>query len=189
LLGFTDYPSDYRPAPDFDFKFLEFSPNEKPAVIDTDVVIVGSGCGGAVCAKVLAEAGHRVLVVDKGYYFPPTQLPMDQESGSRYMFDGQGVLSNDDNCLNILAGSCWGGGGTVNWSVSLQPQDFVRREWAAQGLSFFESTEYQECLDRVCDFMGVSDRYIRHSHGGRVHYRRLTQAWLGRQGLSSEHGH
>ncbi|KAK6079302.1 Long-chain-alcohol oxidase FAO2-like protein 2 [Seiridium cupressi] len=168
LLGFTDYPSGYKPASGFDFKFLQFPFAEEPATIETDIAIVGSGCGGAVCAKVLAEAGHQVLVVDKGYYFPPSQLPMNQESGSRYLFDGPGVIPSDDNCTNVLAGSCWGGGGTVNWSVSLEPQDFVRKEWADRGLPHFESDEYQECLDRVCDFMGVSDKYVRHNHGGKV---------------------
>ncbi|KAH8197510.1 hypothetical protein TruAng_008331 [Truncatella angustata] len=168
LLGFTDHPLDYRTAAGFDFNFLQFKADDEPAVLDTDIVIVGSGCGGAVCAKILAEAGHRVVVVDKGYYFPPSQLPMNQESGSNFLFEGQGVISSDDNCMNMLAGSCWGGGGTVNWSVSLEPQDFVRKEWAAQGLPFFATDEYQKCLDRVCDFMGVSDRYVRHNHGGRV---------------------
>lgn len=168
LIGYTDHPAEYRPGPAFDFNFLQFGADEKPAVIDTDVVIVGSGCGGGVCAKVLAEAGHRVLVVDKGYHFRPSQLPMDQETGSRNLFEGHGVISSDDNSLNILAGSCWGGGGTVNWSVCLEPQDFVRREWSDRGLPFFATDEFQECIDRVSDFMGVSDAYIRHNHGARV---------------------
>ncbi|KAI0128933.1 GMC oxidoreductase [Xylariales sp. AK1849] len=168
LLGYTDSPVDYRPGPEFDFQFMQFDANEEPAIIETDVVIVGSGCGGAVCAKVLAEAGHQVLVVDKGYYFPPSQLPMDQESGCRYLFEGQGIMLGDDNSFNVLAATCWGGGGTVNWSVSLQPQEFVRREWADQGLPFFVTEEYQECLDRVCGVMGVSDAHVRHNHGGQV---------------------
>ncbi|KAI1878192.1 uncharacterized protein JN550_000374 [Neoarthrinium moseri] len=168
LIGFSDHPADYKPGPDFDFKFLQFAASEQPAVVETDVVIVGSGCGGAVCAKVLAEAGHRVLVVDKGYSFQPSQLPMNQESGSKYLFENEGVINSDDGCVNILAGSCWGGGGTVNWSVSLEPQDFVRKEWADQGLPFFATEEYQGCIDRVCEVMGVSDTHIRHNHGGQV---------------------
>lgn len=168
LLGFADHPADYRPAPGFDFKFLQFPNRATPEVVETDIVIVGSGCGGAVCAKVLAEAGYQVLVVDKGYHFPPSQLPMNQESGSHYLFDGEGVLTSDDNCMNLLAGSCWGGGGTVNWSVSLEPQDFVRQEWADRDLPFFGTGEYQESLNRVCEFMGVSDKHVRHNHGGQV---------------------
>ncbi|KAK8042113.1 hypothetical protein PG993_006636 [Apiospora rasikravindrae] len=172
LVGYTDYPHDYKPGPGFDFDFLQFgeAPEEGPKTIDTDVVIVGSGCGGAVCAKVLAEAGHRVVVVDKGYHFPPSQLPMNQESGCRHLFESHGVLSTEDSSTNILAGSCWGGGGTVNWSVSLEPEEFVRREWADQGLPFFASAEgaFQQSLDRVREFMGVSDANIRHNHAAQV---------------------
>ncbi|KAK7969319.1 hypothetical protein PG988_008392 [Apiospora saccharicola] len=168
LIGYTDYPRDYKAGPGFDFDFLQFEAPGEPGTIDADVVIVGSGCGGAVCAKVLAEAGHRVLVVDKGYYFPPSQLPMDQESGTRHLFESHGVLNSEDSSTNILAGSCWGGGGTVNWSVSLEPEEFVRREWADQGLPFFATGEFQDSLDRVREFMGVSDANIRHNHAAQV---------------------
>jgi choline dehydrogenase-like flavoprotein len=65
--------------------------------------------------------------------------------------------------LSILAGETWGGGGTVNWSASLQTQGYVRQEWAAAGLPFFTSAEFQQSLDRVCERMGVSTEYIKHS--------------------------
>lgn len=65
--------------------------------------------------------------------------------------------------MTIIAGSTWGGGGTINWSASLQTQGYVRREWAAQGLPFFTSAEFQTSLDRVCDRMGVSTDHIQHN--------------------------
>lgn len=78
---YIEYPIGQAGSP-FDFNFMQLSDDSEPAVVETDVVIVGSGCGGAVCAKVLAEAGHKVVVVDKGYYFPPSHLPMTAERGS-----------------------------------------------------------------------------------------------------------
>ncbi|KAI1180374.1 GMC oxidoreductase [Nemania sp. FL0916] len=168
LSDYTDAKEDYKPGPTFDYKFMQFPPSDGPASVDVDVVIVGSGCGGGVCAKVLAEAGHNVLVVDKGYYFPPSQLPMTAAAANEFLFDGKGFMQTDDGTMGIVAGSNWGGGGTINWSVSLQPQDYVRREWANEGLDFFATREFQDSLDRVYDTMGVSDQHLRHGHGGQV---------------------
>jgi hypothetical protein len=164
VAGYPDIPRDWVPGKGFDYSFLQFDASPEPATLETDIVIIGSGCGGGVCAKVLAEAGHRVLVVDKGYYFSPEQLPMPQAEGMYHLYENRGFIGSADNSINVLAGSCWGGGGTVNWSVALQTQGFVRREWAEQhGLPFFATQEFQDSLDRVCKFMGVADaKYLGH---------------------------
>lgn len=133
------------------------------------MVIVGSGCGGAVAARNLATAGHRVLVVDKGHYYPPSQLPMTEMEGGVHLFENGGADFTEDGSASLLTGSTWGGGGTVNWSASLQTQGYVRKEWAQdRGLTFFETTEYQKCLDRVCERMGVSTKHIKHNHGNQM---------------------
>lgn len=168
LSGYTDTPRGYKPGEGYDFQFMQFGAGDEPEVIETDVVIVGSGPGGAVCAKAVAEAGHRVIVVDKGYYFPPSHLPMTQNAACDHLFEGQCAVGTEDNSATIVAGSCWGGGGTINWSVSLQTQQFVREEWASEDLPFFTSPEFQECLERVSDAMGVSDKYVRHNRSNRV---------------------
>lgn len=168
VSGYPDIPRDWVPGEGFDYAFLQFDVSQEPATLETDVVIVGSGCGGGVCAKVLAEAGLRVLVADKGYYFPPEQLPMPQAEAMHHLFENGGFVVSADSSVNAVAGSCWGGGGTVNWSVALQTQGFVRREWAEQhGLPFFATQEFQDSLDRVCDFMGVADAKHQ-NHRGQV---------------------
>lgn len=188
VTGYPNVPLNWKPTPSFNFQFLQFPsagpaaaednssedskiPGEqyhsRRATIDTDIVIVGSGCGGAVAAKVLAEAGHRVVVVDKGYHFPSTMLPMTGPVASRYLFDSS-IGGSVDKSVSISAGSTWGGGGTVNWSVSLQTQDFVRREWAAAGLGFFDEPAYQQCMDRVCARMGVATAPVVQSHRGQA---------------------
>ncbi|KAK3313474.1 hypothetical protein B0H66DRAFT_606731 [Apodospora peruviana] len=170
ISGYPDVPVNWKAGKTEDFAFLQFTGAEtEPAVLETDVVIVGSGCGGGVSAKILAEAGYRVVVVDKGYYYSPDQLPMTQEQGSYHLFENNGIVTSIDSSVNLVAGSCWGGGGTINWSVSLQTQGYVRREWAEEhGLPFFETAEYQDCLDRVCEFMGASDVGVRQTHRGQM---------------------
>lgn len=170
ISGFQNVPREWKAGPHFDFSFLQFEADAlEPAVLETDVVIVGSGCGGGVCAKVLAESGYRVVVVDKGHYFPPSQLPMQQRQAMHHLYENGGFVPSADASVNAVAGSCWGGGGTVNWSVALQTQGYVRREWADDhGLPFFATAEFQACLDRVCDFMGVGDAGLRQSHRGQA---------------------
>lgn len=132
------------------------------------MVVIGSGCGGAVTAKNLAEAGHNVMVVEQGYHFSSKHFPMTINDGGHNLFSNGGAFSTDDGSCAIATGQTWGGGGTVNWSASLQLPAYVRKNWAARGLSFFESGNFQASLDRVCDFMGVSTEFIDHNHANRV---------------------
>jgi choline dehydrogenase-like flavoprotein len=163
MLGFPRVPVGMVPSTGFDYEFVQFPPGDKPETIETDVVIVGSGCGAGVCAKNLAEAGHRVLVVEKSYHWTPDHFPMEEGVAPHHLFMDGGAISSDDNSVNIIAGQAWGGGGTINWSASLQTQGFVRKEWADGGLPFFNTLEFQASLDRVCERMGVSTEFIKHN--------------------------
>ncbi|OBT91780.1 hypothetical protein VE01_09366 [Pseudogymnoascus verrucosus] len=169
LSGFPQFPPEMERGKLFPYEFLKFTANPEPEVIETDIVVVGSGCGGGVCAKNLAEAGLQVLVVDRAYFYPTETFPMSEEAGMVNMFDNGGSTFSDDGSIAVVSGSTWGGGGTVNWSAALQTQGFVRKEWAQdRGLTFFETSEFQNCLDRVCYQMGVSAEHIRHNHGNNV---------------------
>ncbi|KAK0280427.1 hypothetical protein LTR91_007088 [Friedmanniomyces endolithicus] len=154
------------PGTSYPFTFVQIPPSTDnvPEVLEADVVVVGSGCGSAVAAKTFAEAGMKVIVVDKSYYWPPEHLPMSEHEGFAHLFANGGALQSDDSSMAIVAGSAWGGGGTVNWSASLQTQGFVRREWSNKfGLSHFTSAAYQADLDAVCDRMGVGTAAIEHN--------------------------
>ena len=163
--GYDDVPLNWKRVDGYDYNFLQAPTGGKDEVheIETEVVIVGSGCGGGVAAKNLAEAGHKVLVVDKGYYFPPSHLPMPQDAAASYLFDHGGVYLSESTSTGITCGGSWGGGGTVNWSVSLRTQDYVRKEWNDEGLEMFGTKAYDECMDRVSEFAGVGTSAIRHN--------------------------
>ena len=168
MISFPRVPIQCKPVAGFDFEFLQIPPAAEPETFETDVIVVGSGCGGGIAAKNFAEAGHRVLVVDKSYHYPTKHFPMGPTEAFSSMYDGAGSIMADDASIAILAGSAWGGGGTVNWSASLQTQSYVRREWAKSGLPFFTSPAFQDSLDRVCDMLGVDSEHVQHSTGNRV---------------------
>ena len=168
IIGFPRAPVHGKPGKGFDYEFIQFPPGSEPETIETDVVIIGSGCGGAVCAKNIAESGERVIVADRAFHFPPEHLPMTEADGSVHLFQNGGMEFSDDSSILVVAGQTWGGGGTINWSASLQTQNFVRQEWADSGLPFFTSSDFQTSLDRVCARMGVSSEYIEHNKANSV---------------------
>lgn len=173
LSDFPTTPLDWKPSATFPYEFIQLPPaattSEPSSVeLETDVVIVGSGCGAGVCAKNLAEAGWRVLVLDKGYHFDSPFLPMASGEHLLHMIEGAGAVTSDDNSILVVAGSCFGGGGTVNWSASLRTQGFVRDEWADEkGLTFFKTGDFDESLNYVCEQMGVHTDFTP-NHGNQI---------------------
>ena len=109
LSGYNDVPRDWRPVESYQYIFTQVEAGSEPHIIETDVVVVGSGPGGGLTAKNLAEAGHKVLVVDKGYHFPPSQLPMTQASGTSLLFSNGGAIMSEDGGTVTINGSAWGG--------------------------------------------------------------------------------
>ncbi|KAK3948909.1 GMC oxidoreductase-domain-containing protein [Pseudoneurospora amorphoporcata] len=180
LTGFPATPASWVANASFPYEFLDFSsPSFAPSSsqngtieIDTDVVIIGSGCGAGVVTHRLATTfgrSLRVLVLEKGRYFDASHFPLSQGVGFSALMEAGGVIESEDGSITVTAGSTFGGGGTVNWSASLQTQHFVRKEWAQERkLPFFESEAFQACLDRVCGLMGVSDAKVVQNHGNRV---------------------
>jgi len=45
-----------------------------------DVIIIGSGMGGATLAASLAPIGRRILILERGAHLSPTALDRDAEA-------------------------------------------------------------------------------------------------------------
>lgn len=92
VLSFPRVPVHGKPSKGFEYEFIQIPPGDEPEVLETDLVIVGSGCGAGVCAKTLAEDGHRVIVVEKAFHWPAEHLPMSEQEGSVHMFMNGGAI-------------------------------------------------------------------------------------------------
>ena len=154
---------------DFEFKMLNNSlvhddmvdNNEGGLVeIETDVVIVGTGCGGSVLASVLSEIdGLRVLVLEKAQYLRWQEIKGTEDHGFKKMYERGGILVTEDTGIGVLAGSAFGGGTAINWACSLRTPSFVREEWEHLGLRRFgpSSTPFSKAIEYVCNRIGVRE--------------------------------
>jgi len=88
-------------------------------VIETDILVVGSGAGGGVVASELAKKGWKVLVVEKGEYIKPEDMAGTQREGFSRLYESAGLMATEDGSMNILAGSGFGGGTTSASTSSL----------------------------------------------------------------------
>lgn len=101
---------------------------EADATYECDVLVIGSGAGGGVVAGELAEAGHDVLVIEKGPYCHGCDFTQREVDMLGTLYDAKGTLCTQDGSIGILAGSCLGGGTTVNWAGAFRTPDYVLQE-------------------------------------------------------------
>ncbi|XP_060179667.1 long-chain-alcohol oxidase FAO4A-like [Lycium barbarum] len=127
-------------------------------IIECDAVVVGSGSGGGVIAGVLAKAGHKVLVLEKGSYIARTNLSLLEGPSMDQMYLGNGLIMTNDMDFFLLAGSTVGGGSTINWSASIDTPSHVLKDWCnIYELEMFQSESYKEALKIVREKMGVQN--------------------------------
>ncbi|MCO5561677.1 hypothetical protein L7F22_015298 [Adiantum nelumboides] len=125
------------------------------------VVVIGSGAGGSVVAAKLAQAGHSVLVLEKGHYFPAAELSQLEGPSMNAMYEDGGCLITKDSRMILLAGTTVGGGSTVNWCASFRTPSHVRKEWAESlHLDLFASNAYDHAMDEVCSRLGVQSEVV-----------------------------
>ena len=127
-----------------------------------DVVVIGSGCGGGVSAATLANAGYKVIILEKGPFVSPYNMTNLESEMFDQLYEQSSLLTTDDGNVMILAGSGLGGGSAINWGCCIETPDEVRREWAdAHGLENFRpvgggvQTQFDASMDAVKKRIGV----------------------------------
>lgn len=121
-----------------------------------ETLVIGSGAGGAVAAAILAGRGHDVLVVEKGPNVPAEAMDGVETTAMEAMFEQAGLLTTSDGGINLLAGSCLGGGTTVNWSASFRLPDEIRSDWRRRhGIEWMTRPIMEAAYERIETRTGV----------------------------------
>ncbi|MCG8316863.1 MAG: GMC family oxidoreductase [Pseudomonadales bacterium] len=98
--------------------------------LQADVVIVGSGAGGAVMAYEMAAAGKKVIVMEAGDYVPSDQFNEQLPDMIERLYADHGAQTNKDGDITILQGQCVGGSTVVNGCVAFRVPEYILDEWA-----------------------------------------------------------
>ncbi|MBX3223577.1 MAG: GMC family oxidoreductase [Labilithrix sp.] len=107
-----------------------------PFSAKVDVVIVGSGAGGAVLARELARDGRSVLVLEEGGHYAPSEYGAMTPSNSFRRLSREAGMSvalglGDTPLISLLAGKCVGGSSVLTGGVCFRIPEEVLHTWSS----------------------------------------------------------
>lgn len=116
---------------------VEGSRHDGDLAMDADVVVVGSGAGGAVVAAELAEAGQSVVILEEGAHVPPERYGrMRPSENLRHLWRDAGLTFaiglGDTPVINVMMGQCVGGSSVLTGGVCFRIPDSVMHEWVTE---------------------------------------------------------
>jgi choline dehydrogenase-like flavoprotein len=125
--------------------------------VEADVVVIGTGAGGAVVGRELAEAGLAVVFVEEGRYFHRQDF-----TGRAFQMQQQlyrragGTFSVGNVGIPIPLGQTVGGSTTVNSGTCYRTPDRVLARWADElGLGELAPDRMGAYFERVEAVLGV----------------------------------
>lgn len=128
-----------------------------------DVVVVGSGAGGAVVAAHLAEAGLRVLVLEEGPHYQPEEYGSFRPTESmRRMWREAGAFTalglGQTPIIGLTVGRCVGGSSVLTGGVCFRIPSEVHEGWANElGLPELSEKSLETAYEDVERRVGVKE--------------------------------
>ena len=130
-----------------------------------DVIVIGSGFGGAITARRLAEKGMRVLVLERGRRWEPEQYP--RKPGDAWIFSDE-HLARCNGWLDlrffghmIVAQAAGVGGGSLTYSsVVIEPSpDVFKTGWPPE-ITHAELKPHYDTVARELDLQVLPDNQL-----------------------------
>lgn len=104
-------------------------PGAAPSEVTAQVCIIGSGAGGGTAARVLAEAGLDVVVLEEGGHFTPDTFTQRDAEMYDQLYMDRGGRATEDLSIAVLQGRVLGGGPVINACDVVPIPDGVLRHW------------------------------------------------------------
>lgn len=128
-IGFTLPRHRARAGTPDDPAIAEYTANDLPpsvfighdAIPDSvEVVVIGSGAGGAVAAANLADQGYEVLVVEAGRHNPSTVITPHELQMSSTLYKDGAIQTTRDRDIIVFQGRTVGGSTVINNGICLR---------------------------------------------------------------------
>jgi choline dehydrogenase-like flavoprotein len=103
---------------------------KKDVVESCEVVVVGTGAGGAAIAAELAEAGVEVVMVEEGGYYTSKDFSLDPAVAVPMLYrdSGSSVIMGTPNII-FSEGRCVGGSTVINGGMCWRTPEKVLERW------------------------------------------------------------
>jgi len=111
------------------WRVVDASTLQKPATLEADVCIVGTGAGGGVSAEILSKAGLSIVLVEEGPLRSSRDFHMREAEAYPALYQESASRKTRDKAINILQGRCVGGSTTVNWTSSFRTPSTTLAYW------------------------------------------------------------
>jgi choline dehydrogenase-like flavoprotein len=144
------------PLPRWRAQVVDAATLEDGEVLECDVVVVGTGAGGAPVASALAQRGHAVLLVEEGQYFTREDFRgRGQEMIAKLYRRGGTTAAIGNTVIPIPVGRGVGGTTLINSGTCLRVPDSTLAEWRVMGLGEFTPDLLAPFYEEVEKELGV----------------------------------
>lgn len=111
-------------------QILAWRDYERERAFHADVVVIGTGAGGAVVGTELAESGRDVVFVEEGSYIPTESFnPYTSESIPRLYRDAGATVILGTPPIPYVEGRCVGGSTVINGGMAYRTPERVLEQW------------------------------------------------------------
>lgn len=125
---------------------------------EADVCVIGSGAGGAFAAMALAQAGHRVIIVEEGDLFQASDFGHDVVTMTKKLYRAGGLVNTFGwPTILVPAGRCVGGTTVINSGTCFRTPPKVFQWWIDRfGLSNWSPERMEALYRRVEEVLEIA---------------------------------
>ena len=142
---------------------------------ETDVIVIGSGAGGAVAAAAVADEGHEVLIIEAGSHYPSSSITHEEARMSARLFKDGALQTTSDRDIIVFQGRVVGGSTVINNGICLRMKheglvhpdaENVYETWAKLGAPVSEAdlALSYEAVEQALDVAEI-DRIVGRNNG------------------------